>query len=183
MTIKAGLVTSLYSHDIFWFYLSGLSNRIMRKIFSHWRLEPVYVLLPWVIMIWLIFQIWNSSSKCFLSWDTCMNGGYLKTKALRVKTRKGLFRKKKCSPPPKPSVPHNLARGIILERNTSSHPVLHLYQASSKYSVGYSCYRAETRNQMQTQEGEITPKVNKSCQRTTQLAGKGWSDKKTIFKY
>ena len=29
----------------FWFYLSGLSNRIMRKIFSHWRLEPVYNLL------------------------------------------------------------------------------------------------------------------------------------------
>ena len=26
-----------------WFYLSGLSNRIMRKLFSHWRLEPVYV--------------------------------------------------------------------------------------------------------------------------------------------
>ena len=22
-------------------YISGLSNRIMRKIFSHWRLEPV----------------------------------------------------------------------------------------------------------------------------------------------
>ena len=26
----------------FRFFLSGLSNRIMRKIFSHWRLEPVY---------------------------------------------------------------------------------------------------------------------------------------------
>ena len=24
---------------------------------------------------------------------------------------------------------------------------------------------------------------NKSCQKTTQLAWKGWSDKKTIFKY
>ena len=24
---------------------------------------------------------------------------------------------------------------------------------------------------------------NKSCQKTTQLAGKGWPDKKTIFKY
>ena len=40
MTIKA--VTSLYSHDIFLVYFSGLSNRIMRKMFSHWRLEPVY---------------------------------------------------------------------------------------------------------------------------------------------
>ena len=48
--------------------------------------------------------------------------------------------------------------GVILERNTSSR---HLYQASSKYSVGYSCYRAETRSQIQTQEGEITPKVKK----------------------
>ena len=35
-------MTSLYSHDIFWFYFSGLSNRIMREIFSHWRLQPVY---------------------------------------------------------------------------------------------------------------------------------------------
>ena len=24
-------------------YFSGLSNRIIRKIFSHWRLEPVYI--------------------------------------------------------------------------------------------------------------------------------------------
>ena len=24
-------MTSLYSHDIFWFYLSGLSNRIIEK--------------------------------------------------------------------------------------------------------------------------------------------------------
>ena len=45
--------------------------------------------------------------------------------------------------------------------NTSSRPALHLYQASSKYSEGYSRYRAETRNQIQTQEGEITPKVKK----------------------
>ena len=41
-------MTSLYSHDIYiywfyiyWFYFSGLSNRIMRKTFSHCRLEPV----------------------------------------------------------------------------------------------------------------------------------------------
>ena len=30
----------------FWYYLRGLSNRIMRKIFSHWRLEPVYFPSP-----------------------------------------------------------------------------------------------------------------------------------------
>ena len=46
----------------------------------------------------------------------------------------------------------------------SSRPVLHLYQASSKYSVGYSCYRAETRNQIQTQEVKITPKVKKKAE-------------------
>ena len=60
------------------------------------------------------------------------------------------------SPTPDP------ARGVILERNTSSRPVLHLYQASSKHSLGYSCYRAETRNQIQTQEGEIISKVKKA---------------------
>ena len=27
---------------LFRFYFSGLSNRIIRKIFGHWRLEPVY---------------------------------------------------------------------------------------------------------------------------------------------
>ena len=58
--------------------------------------------------------------------------------------------------------PPNPARVVILVRNMSSRPVLHLYQASSKYSVGYSCYRAETRNPIQTQEGKITPKVKKA---------------------
>ena len=56
-------------------------------------------------------------------------------------------------------VPTNPAIVVILVRNTSSRPILHLYQISSKYTKGYSCYRAETRNQIQTQEGEITPKV------------------------
>ena len=37
-----------------------------------------------------------------------------------------------------------------------------MYQAPSKYSVEYLRYRAETRNQFQTQEGEITPKVKKA---------------------
>ena len=44
----------------------------------------------------------------------------------------------------------------------STYPVLHLYQVSSKYSKGYLCYRAETSNQIQTQEGEITAKVKKA---------------------
>ena len=59
--------------------------------------------------------------------------------------------------PPPP--PRNPTRVVILVHNKSSHPVLHLYQASSKYSVGLICYRAESRIQIQTQEGEITPKV------------------------
>ena len=51
-------------------------------------------------------------------------------------------------------------RVVILVRNVSSSPVLHLYQASSEYSVGYLCDRADTRNQIKIQEGELTPKVN-----------------------
>ena len=68
------------------------------------------------------------------------------------------FRKKKN----KKMSPPNPTRVVILISNTSSRHVLHLYQASSKYSVGYSCFRAETRNQIQTQEGDITPKVKKA---------------------
>ena len=55
-------------------------------------------------------------------------------------TRKGFLEKKTNVLPPDPTTV------VILESNMSSRPVLHLYQASSKYSVGYSCYRAETRN-------------------------------------
>ena len=29
----------------------------------------------------------------------------------------------------------------------------------------------------------VRGRQNKSCQKTTQLAGQGWSDKNTIFKY
>ena len=35
----------LYLFILFFFHFSWLSNRIMRKIFNHWRLEPVYKLL------------------------------------------------------------------------------------------------------------------------------------------
>ena len=72
-----------------------------------------------------------------------------------IQTRKGFLEKKKQMSP-------NPARVVILVCNMSSRPVLHLYQASLKYSVGYLCYRAETRNQIQTQKGEITPKVKKA---------------------
>ena len=43
MTIKAGH----FSHDIILVYFSELLNRLKKtnkKLFSHWRLEPVY---PW----------------------------------------------------------------------------------------------------------------------------------------
>ena len=36
-------MASRYSHDIIWFYFSGLSNEIIRKSnYSYWRREPVY---------------------------------------------------------------------------------------------------------------------------------------------
>ena len=38
------------------------------------------------------------------------------------------------------------ARVVILVPNTSPCPVLHFYQVSSKYSEGYSCYRADTKS-------------------------------------
>ena len=37
----------------------------------------------------------------------------------------------------------NKSRVVILVRDTSSGPVLHFYQVSSKYSKGYSSYRAD----------------------------------------
>ena len=43
MTIKADLMTSLYSHDTISVSFTGLSNPIKESIFSHWRLDPVYV--------------------------------------------------------------------------------------------------------------------------------------------
>ena len=82
-----------------------------------------------------------------------------KKKKKKKTTRKGFLEKKKQI---SPSPPPNPARVVILVCNTSSRPVLHLYQASSKYSIGLLCYRVETRNQIQTQEGEITPKVKKA---------------------
>ena len=77
-------------------------------------------------------------------------------------TKKGVLDKKKKKKKKKKKCHTNPAGVVILVRNMSSRPVLHLNQASSKYSVGYSCYRAETRNKIQTQEGEISPKVEKA---------------------
>ena len=53
-----------------------------------------------------------------------------------IQLEKFFFRKKKKKKNVPPPPPHS-ARVVILVRNMSSHPVLHLYQASSKYSVGY----------------------------------------------
>ena len=38
------------------------------------------------------------------------------------------------------------ARVVILVSNTLSHPVLHFYLVPSKYSEGYSSYRADTKS-------------------------------------
>ena len=62
----------------------------------------------------------------------------------------------------KTNISANPARVVFLVCNTSSRPVQHLYQASSKYSIGYLCYRAGTKNRIPTQEGEVTPKVKKA---------------------
>ena len=50
------------------------------------------------------------------------------------------------------------ARVVILVLNLFR-PILHFYQVSSKYSIGYSSYRAITIKFKQ--EGEITPKGRK----------------------
>ena len=42
----------------------------------------------------------------------------------------------------------------------SSHPALHFYQVSSKYSDS-NCVKERTQNQIQTQEAEVTPIVRK----------------------
>ena len=44
------------------------------------------------------------------------------------------------------------ARVVILVPDTSSHPVLHIYQVSSKYSKGYSVIE-RTQNQIKTRRG------------------------------
>ena len=51
-------------------------------------------------------------------------------------------------------------RVAILVRDTSSDPVLHFCQVPSKYSKGYSSYRADTKSSNKTRV--ITPKVKKA---------------------
>ena len=70
-------------------------------------------------------------------------------------------------PPPYPPPP-NPATVVILVGDTSSHPILHFYQVSSKYCEGYSSYKADKKSK--TQEGETTPKV-----RVVILVGNRWS--------
>ena len=52
-------------------------------------------------------------------------------------------------------------RVVILVCDTSSCPVLHFYEAPSKYSKAYLSYRADT-NLFQTKQREITAKVRKT---------------------
>ena len=54
------------------------------------------------------------------------------------------------------------ARFVILICNTSTRPVLHFYQVSSKYSVGYSCYTANMKSNSNTrrQDNSKSKKAN-----------------------
>ena len=45
-------------------------------------------------------------------------------------------------------------RVVILVCNLSSSPILHFYQVSSKYSKRYSCYRADTKSNLNTRRGD-----------------------------
>ena len=53
-------------------------------------------------------------------------------------------------------------RVVILVRNTSSGPVLHFYQVSSKYSKGCSSYRADKKFYADANTNGICPKNNMS---------------------
>ena len=44
----------------------------------------------------------------------------------------------------------------------SSHPVLYFYQIASKFSKGYSSYKADIKLISKTKHREITPKVRKT---------------------
>ena len=61
--------------------------------------------------------------------------------------------KKKTQAPPIP-LPLNPARLVILLGDTSSHPVLHFYQVSSKYCEGYSSYRADRKSNSNIRRGD-----------------------------
>ena len=54
------------------------------------------------------------------------------------------------------------ARVVNLVCDTSSHPDLHFYQASSKYSKGYSSYRADKKFYADVDANRIGPKNNMS---------------------
>ena len=47
----------------------------------------------------------------------------------------------------------NPARIFILVGDTLSCPALHFYQVSSKYFEGYSCYKADTKSNLNTRRG------------------------------
>ena len=63
-----------------------------------------------------------------------------------MKNYKRLFRKKLMFPPPTP----NPTRVVILLGDTSSRPVLHFYQVSSKYYEGYRSCKADTKSYFNT---------------------------------
>ena len=58
---------------------------------------------------------------------------------------------------------HKKARVVVLVPNTSSGPVLHFFYISSKYSKGYSSYRADKKFYTEANAYGICPKNNIPC--------------------
>ena len=83
------------------------------------------------------YQVPSKYSKGYLSYSADMKSISNKTKRNNSKSQK--------------------ARVVILECDRSSHPVLHFYQVSSKYSKGYSSYRADKKFQADIAANGIRP--------------------------
>ena len=78
----------------------------------------------------------------------CLYISKLKNHTKTKETRQSFFRKKTNVHPAPP--PHH----VILVGDTSSHPVLHFYQVSSKYHERYSSYRVDMKSNSNTRRGD-----------------------------
>ena len=87
-------------------------------------------------------QVPSKYSKGYLSYRVDTNSFSNKTKADNSKSKKGGF--------------------VIFVRDILSGPVLHFYQVSSKYSKGYSSYRADKKFYAKADANGIHPKNNMS---------------------
>ena len=78
--------------------------------------------------------------------------------SFQIKTNKGFFRKKK----KKKKTTTNATSPNSSCHSSTKHVISSFVPSIVKIFRRVFCYRAETRNQIQTQEGEITPKVKKA---------------------